>query len=344
LRTIFYSLLLIFVSCNTANKNAINNIERSIYYWKSNFKISAIEKDALQKQTIQTIFMKFFDVEWNEEIQSPAPIALLKITDTTFLQQQKTIVIPTIFITNESLFKLDSSKVAQLANDIFSLTKKMIANNGLQKLNEIQIDCDWTASTKNKYFTLLKVLQSFDKSLLYSVTIRLHQIKFMDKTGVPPVSRGMLMCYNMGNLTSLSTQNSILEIAELKKYIGKLQDYPLPLDVAYPLFDWKVLFIKATFKSIISSLDDRVFTKSVCTINGNRYTILKDTILDGIALQKDDIIRNEKVSYEDIITAASLIKTKFKHNNFRVSLYHLDTLTLKKFTANEMENIYSNMH
>ena len=68
---------------------------------------------------------------------------------------------------------------------------------------------------------------------MLSATIRLHQLKFIGESGIPPVDKGLLMCYNMGDLHRLRISNSILETAELKKYIKQLSVYPLKLDVAF---------------------------------------------------------------------------------------------------------------
>ena len=154
----------------------------------------------------------------------------------------------------------------------------------------------------------------------------------------------MLMCYNMGNLTDIKTRNSILETQELEKYTGSLESYPLPLDIAYPLFEWNVLFRKDKFVGLVNDLPDnllnniRIFSKQ-----GNRFTVLKDTLLEGYALQKNDLLRNEHVSEKDIRNAEEIINGKLIGKNIRVAFYHSDTLILKKYSIYEMENIYDGM-
>ncbi len=344
MRISIFILSLFIYSCNTAAKHAARNVERSFYYWKSIFKLSDAEKQALDTLQIKTLYLKFFDVDWNEETKEPIPVAALQVVDSAYLAAGKLNIVPTVFISNECIYKIDTGQIALLAQKIFTLTQKLVSNNGLQQIKEVQIDCDWTATTKDKYFNLLKTLQVLDKDLTFSVTIRLHQIKYLTKTGVPPVKRGMLMCYNMGNLTNSETDNSILETSELQKYIGNLQHYPLPLDVAFPLFDWKVLFRNGNFKSLINNLQDSLLSKDIFSKNGNRYLVLKDTILDGYEFKKDDLLRNEKPDYRQILKASAMIGEKLANKNLRVSLYHLDTLTLKKYTTNEMENIFDAMH
>ncbi|MEP6712172.1 MAG: hypothetical protein ABJA37_07150 [Ferruginibacter sp.] len=324
-------------SCNHKIKQQ-RTVTRSIYYWKSIFKLSAFEKQKLDSLKINTIYLKLFDVDWDASSASPAPVAQIQIADKEFLQQKN--IIPTVFITNECIYKIDNTQTAEVANKIVKLMDNISAINQFKKVKEIQIDCDWSSGTKDKYFSILKTLKHLDTAILISATIRLHQIKFMAKSGVPPVDKGLLMCYNMGNLKNPATGNSIIETNELKKYISNLTNYPLPLDVAFPLFEWKVLFRKGNYAGLIQNLPDRILSKSFVTIKTNRYSFLKDTLLNGYEFKKGDFLRNEKSSYDEIIAAAKIINNKLPGKNFRVSLFHLDSLTLSKYSNNELENIY----
>jgi hypothetical protein len=343
LRLIIPILYIMLASCNASVKHDTRIVERSFYYWKSVFKLSNFEKQRLDDLHIKTLYIKFFDVGWDDVVKTATPIAQLRINDSAYLHASSINIVPTIFITNECIYKIDTAQTKQLAHKIWVLTKSMIANNGLQNIPEIQIDCDWTASTKDKYFSLLTELQKLEKQIPFSATIRLHQIKYISKTGIPPVKRGMLMCYNMGNLTNKEIENSILDITELKKYIGNLQHYPLPLDVVFPLFDWKVLFRKESFKGLIENLPDSFLREEIFNENKNKFTVIKDTTINGYTFKKDDLIRNEQSAYAAVLRAVVLISEKLSNNQTRVSLYHLDTLTLKKFSAHEMENIYNSM-
>jgi hypothetical protein len=341
LRLLFFILSLFLFACNNAPKQNDRKIERSFYYWKSNFKLSEKEKQSLDTLQIKSLYLKLFDVAWDDVSSSPIPIAQVRISDSAYLRTSALQIIPTIFITNECIFKIDSAQTKKLAEKISTLAKSIIANNGFQNINEIQIDCDWTAATKEKYFAILNELQALDKTVNFSATIRLHQIKYLQKTGVPPVARGMLMCYNMGNLTNIETSNSILETKELQKYIGDLQHYPLSLDVALPLFDWKVLFRNGKFKSLINDMPDGILSTALFKKSGNVFTALQDSIVLGYEIKKNDVLRNEQCKYGDILKAAQIISEKVSNKNLRVSLYHLDTLTLKKYSTHEMENIFN---
>jgi hypothetical protein len=330
-------MMLSFFSCTQNHNN--RKIARCFYYWKSVFNITPAEQQQLNALDVKTLYIKCFDVDWDEAARSPRPVAKLQQGNTQKKDSFK--IIPTIFITNECIQKIDSVQAQQLAIQVYQLLTDIITANSFIA-EELQIDCDWTATSSNNYFLFLKKFKQLT-TLPISATIRLHQVKFFSKTGIPPVDRGLLMCYNMGNLKDPATANSIIDAAEVKKYIGNLAVYPLPLDVALPLFEWKVLFRNNIYNGLVEDLPDSVFSSSFTTIKENRYELLKDTLLLGYALKKGDVIRNEKSNYDAVLDAAAVINKQLKNTTLRVSLFHLDTVLLNKYSHNELEAIYNSL-
>lgn len=323
-------------------ENVRRQVEPSFYYWKSVFNISNFEKQKLDSLKVKTIYLKFFDVDWDEALNKSLPVA--KLQTVTGALPGGTAVIPVVFITNECIQKIDSSQVEKLAENIYSLVLEIKEANDFISIPEIQIDCDWTAGTREKYFRLLNKLKLLTTNCKLSATIRLHQIKFMSKTGIPPVDRGLLMCYNMGNLKNVSAVNSIIDTKELKKYTGNLQNYPLPLDVAFPLFNWKVLFRNQLYAGLLEELPDTALSASWCSKTGNRYLVLKDSVVQGYALRKGDILRDEQSDIKEVLETAAEISKRLKNTPLRVSLYHLDSVILAKYTTHELESIYNRLH
>ncbi len=338
-----------FFSCQT--KKQPRQSEPSFYYWKSVLNLTHFEKQKLDSLKVKTIYLKFFDVDWDESAKKPLPVAKLFVNEASIRSLRapgtnnfRLNVIPVIFITNACIQKMETGQVVLLGGHIAELVFKIISGNSFNSIPEIQFDCDWTSSTKDKYFVLLKHFKKRFTQTPLSATLRLHQIKFLSKTGVPPVDRGLLMCYNMGNLKDPATKNSILETAELKKYTGNLSTYPLPLDVAFPLFDWKVLYRNNFYTGLIQGLSDNAFSNSFFRKTGNRYQVLKDTLLQGYDLRKGDMIREEQSGYKEVMAAANEIGKHLKNTPLRVSLYHLDSVILSKYTTHELENIYNSLH
>ena len=312
--------------------------------------LSDTEKEALETLQIKRLYIKFFDVVWDKAGQRPMPVAKIRFTDSiaAWLINRQTSIIPTVFITNECMQSIDNSNIAELANRMQELLAEMVNSQSMaMAIHEIQIDCDWTATSKDHYFSLLTQLQQlpFFQQKQLSATIRLYQCKYRQRTGVPPVNRGLLMCYNMGNLKNPATRNSILEAAELEKYIGNLQEYPLPLDVALPLFDWKVLYRDRSWKGLLQNLPDSLLQQNgIAQKTNNTYTLLQDTILNGYPLKKGDYIRQEDANFEEIMQTTRLLRSKLVTPKFAVVLFHLDSLTLHKYSPHELEKIFDSLH
>lgn len=287
---------------------------------------------------------------WDAGHQRPLPVAKVRFTDSTaaWLLQHGIAIIPTVFITNECMLSIDSNHIPELAGRIHELLSSIAGNlTHTAFIPEIQMDCDWTATSRDKYFSLLGQLQPlpFFRQKTLSATIRLYQCKYRYRTGVPPVNRGLLMCYNMGNLKNQQTHNSILEAAELEKYIGNLSDYPLPLDIALPLFDWKVLYRNQAYTGLIQGLPDSLLNHDGISrkTSSNTFTMLQDTILNGYSLKKGDHIRQEDATFDELMRATRLLRSKLVTPSINVALYHLDSLTLHKYSSHELEEVFNSL-
>jgi hypothetical protein len=320
------------------NKKEAVTVQRSFYYWKTAFHLSPKEKETLRQLSIRQLYVKFFDVEWNGEKSAPQPAAK------SIFQQappDSLNITPVVFITQESLQKASPQQLESLAVNIANLLSSIATNNKLPLSNEVQIDCDWTAKTKEAYFFLLDALkkQAFFQDKTLSVTIRLHQVKFRSQNGIPPADRGLLMCYNMGNLRHQQTKNSIIEEAELKKYIRDLDSYSLPLDIALPIFDWYVLFEGDRYKGLV-----RDFSPPAALANKERIEFTKDTTINGYSFKKGQWLRHEKSEAAVVKKCAELLADKLKPEKRSVILYHLDRNTITNYTLHELEDIYHSLH
>lgn len=327
--------LLLFCSCNNGEER---KVQRSFYYWKTVFNLTAKEQQTLKELNVQKLYVKFFDVDWNEESHAAQPVA-----KSIFSQKPPygIAIIPVVFITQEPFQYLDKAGIDSLAKNTAALLASIAANDSLQLSNEVQLDCDWTQTTRNKYFYLLNKLkeQPFFQKKIISATIRLHQVKFVSQVGIPPVNKGLLMCYNMGNLRHPQTKNSIIDESELKKYINNLQDYNLPLDVALPLFDWWVLFDGAQYKGLV-----RDFNPADAWKDKRQVKFERDTVINGTAFKAGQWLRHEGSDAAIVKKCAELVSAKLKQKELTVILYHLHETNLTKYSAHEMENFYNSFH
>ena len=173
----------------------------SFYHWKSEFSPSKHDLNLIQACEVNQLYLHVFDVDRTPGTQVPIPKAKLSFSSNF---PPGIAVIPTVFITQRTFEDAANLNIAELAKNIVELSRQITT---AQKLvwKGFQIDCDWTAGSKRTYFTFLEALKKeLGNEIPLSVTIRLHQIKYPEKTGVPPCDRGVLMYYNMGDEMSES--------------------------------------------------------------------------------------------------------------------------------------------
>ena len=288
MRKIFFiAIIVILVSCQTKksdNKNAF-------YYWKTSFSFDSYDDSIAKSLNVNTFYIRYLDVDWSEAYGWAVPKATLTISnyDDYIIPEN---IIPCVFITNQVFVNITKDRLNELADKISKLIeskniefardyayksnnddeswndlpieeqqqKQNLANiteqnKWLDNIKEIQIDCDWTLSTKDKYFEFLKLIKKKIGKRNLSATLRLWQFKNIKIAGVPPVNRCMLMCYSLSSPKEYNTPNSIFTIDEFKKYLSN-ETYPLALDYALPVYNWGILFRNKQFKGIIGEIDE----------------------------------------------------------------------------------------
>ena len=152
----FIQQISIFILLALFTQNCKESIPKQItpafYFWKSNFKLTEIEKNTLQSTHIQKLYIKFFDVSWDSQQQHPKFIAPIRFSENP---PDSCRIVPTVFITNETLVNLQKAEIEPMAKAIFEKIQSLFPQKKSQ-LAEIQIDCDWTKGTRDTYFNFLK--------------------------------------------------------------------------------------------------------------------------------------------------------------------------------------------
>ncbi|WP_323669170.1 hypothetical protein [Aliarcobacter butzleri] len=268
---ILISIILVFaLIVFSYNKTQKKDIQISFYSWENSFEEQNIN---------EKLYIKVLDVNFSTKLE------LLK----TNIKDAPKNFIPVIYITNETMKNVDYSLVS----------KAILETLKNYKFDEIQIDCDWSLSTRSNYFNLLEDLkEKLNKTI--SATIRLHQIKYYAKTGIPPVDYGVLMYYNMSNIGDFNTKNSILDNEIAKKYHYNFDVYPLKLKLALPLYSQAIQFREEKAISLFEGVEEKDFNNDFEELENNRYKVLNSHYFKGRYIYKDDIFRLENSNKQDI--------------------------------------------
>lgn len=341
MKRLFLCIILLFFTLNLTACRGLKprTVERCFYYWKSSFSLTGGQLKTLHSLDISRMYVKFFDVIWEGE---PIPDAAVRFQTRPprFLD-----IVPTVFITNETLKNLPAGRVNYLAEKIYAKILRMAGNNLLNPILEVQVDCDWNGTTRDKYFRLLKEIRSRlkGKKIALSATIRLHQIKYRNQTGAPPVDRGMVMAYNIEPVQELQTKNSIFNPALIEDYTRNIDKYPLPLDVALPIFSWGVIFQDDRFIGLVNNLNrEDLCRKTIFHVRGNSwYDVVKDTVVRGIRLYRGDSVRLETSDPREVLTVAEFLRKKIPGNLIHIAAYHFDDLSLRRTGHAEIQKFFT---
>lgn len=296
----------------------------AFYYWKQTFHLNQSQKKLLTACQTKRLYVKFFDVVLNENNQV-APVSKID-----FKQTPDTEIVPCVFIQN-AVF-VGGRDVDVLAKKMTDLIAKIAHKNKLT-CKELQIDCDWSEGSRENYFRFLQLVQKLAPDLTICCTVRLHQVKYQAKSGIPPVKKGLLMCYNMDDIDEFSTENSIVSEKVLKEYLNKNSSYPLSLDIALPVYQWGLVFRLGKLSLIANDINKADLKRQqVQKIEGNIYRVTKNCFLKGNYLCRGDLIRLEESTTSELIKISqALSKTKLSFQ--QVIFYHLSQDNINQYDA-----------
>ncbi|MDN5053746.1 hypothetical protein [Aliarcobacter butzleri] len=298
-------ILILLITLSFFSKTIKNeNSTISFYSWENSFDI---------KDTNEKLYIKVLDIAFSTKLE---PIKTnLKTIPKDF--------VPVIYITNETMKNVDYSLIN---NEILLILKDL-------NFDEVQIDCDWSDSSQSNYFNLLSDLkEKLNKKI--SATIRLHQIKYYMRTGVPPIDYGVLMYYNMSSIGDFDTKNSILDNEIAKKYHYNFDTYPLKLKLALPLYSQAIQFRQNKALSIFEGVEKKDFDSNFQEISQNKFKVLNSFYFKGRYVYKNDIFRFEDVNEKELKIALDDFKNLTK-NRFNEIIFY----TYKYKNKFDLENL-----
>lgn len=334
----------------------------AFYYWKTGFDMDSTQWAQIDRFAAgQPLFLRLFDVDYSAGFGGAIPVG--EVSEASGFDGRP--VVPVVFITNRVFTQLNPAEVDSLAGKIAKKIGSHLNDLAQQawwlamahanasrrsrleasrdsfftawqhdNIPEIQLDCDWTASTRESYFRLLRAFkkQPLARGRVLSCTIRLHQYRDRATTGVPPVERGLLMCYNMASPGDTATRNAIFDLKIAETYLKNTKKYPLPLDVALPVFSWGAWFRDGEFRGLLSAWNSDTLGNAGCftSLTQAHYQLRRDTVWGNNYLREGDIIRLDAPAEPELRAAPALLKHLLRHGG-RVLIFDWDTKKIKQY-------------
>jgi hypothetical protein len=337
----FFFLFWIFsllISCR--NNVPIKSKQVGFYYWQTTLNLTAEKIDYLNQTNSKRLYVRLFDIDTSKDAFGNIEVSPVSIVRNESVWPDSIELVPVVYFTRQAIKSCGNLDTFSLK--IEKLVGQLMLVNGW-KFNEIQWDYDWTPSTKQTYFDLLVKLKQRNlfQTKIFSSTIRLHQVKHRSQSGIPPVDKGLMMCYNMGNLKSYGISNSILDMDLIEEYLSTMETYPLKLDVAFPLFHWGIQFRNKKFVAILNDISSNemqnisTFTKE----KPNLYKAKKTNLLNGFLISENDEIRIEEIALNDLKKAVSFVSDHNNNDTLNFLFFHLNETILKKYQPHDIQEI-----
>jgi hypothetical protein len=342
---------------------------RAFYYWKTQWRMSPEIDRNLAQNHIDRLYMRFFDVEWDEAVHAPQPVAPLRFESATPAGVE---VVPVVYIVNAVFLKIEYTEVAALADHVWMKVSRMAGDQGIA-FQQLQLDCDWSESSRRNYFHFVDLLNRKLKAQhkIVSTTLRLHQIKYPERTGIPPVSLGMLMFYNFGRIQADSARSSIFNPEDAARYSSYIAGYPLKLDLVLPAFSWSVHSREGRVLGLLENLSESEIAafrvggpadceeaakrctelnrtvgptlnnKGFSKLSANRYSATRSVFFRGRYFMIGDLLVLETTTPDVTRQAAVLAKRGAGWNKAygTVALFDLDDKHLKDYSGADIESI-----
>jgi hypothetical protein len=334
--------LLLLTACHPQPKP----LERTFFAWETKLDLTAQQRGLMDSLSCKRLYVKVLDVGKNATNGAIEPYSITEWPADTSLLSGLTIC-PAVFLTNEVFQNLPPEKTEWLAEKVSAHCKARISGAASP---EVLLDCDWTASTRQPFFEFLaKMREKLPPQVRLSATIRLHQYKFPDNTGVPPVERGMLMFYNTGDVDEESGKNNIFHPEDARKYVlGAPKRYPLPMDLAMPLFSWAAVYREGELWKIVPGplpLDEmrrsgKYFEHPVPDdFAAQLWEPKEGTFLGGHYLRPGDRLRVSGTPPGLLFKAAELARSLALADDATVAFFHLGTARQGQYPATLLDSV-----
>lgn len=325
--------LILYAGCGPRQPNW--KFRPSFYYWKSTMDLSSDDLAGFSNWGVKRLYIHFFDVAWDAGRHAALPLKSIRFSQDCRFPAE---VVPVVFITGEALEKTPGPQRSDLARQIVGRVIAISRAMTRMPIPELQLDCDWTPINRKAYFDLLGLVRAQLKKAVpearLTCTIRLHQVKFVRTTGVPPVDGGVLMVYHTTSPTQLGTQDTILDVDTAESYLDRLADYPLPLDVALPMFTWVVQFNRSHQPiNILTDVGEQDLAQNAAfKAKGKRiYRAVSSSFLGSQRIMEGDTLKVDGPSMEDARRMVRFIKPRLKEAGGHLILYHYDEANLRRF-------------
>ena len=149
------------------------------------------------------------------------------------------------------------------------------------------------------------------------------------------------MYYATTNPLEFNDNNSILDNKLAENYCKNIEQYPIPLDVALPIYSWAILENQVGEKRLLNGIRNEKLkdTSLYKSSKPNFYLVKKDHYLDGNYIYEDYTIKIEEISKAQLQQSATFLKNKIKNKELNTIFFQLDSSNLIHYSIDLFKTI-----
>ena len=121
--------------------------QNAVYYWRTELRLDSTERAFVNRHRVRRVYCRYFDVVMSDSV--PMPNATITFTDSLPGDIE---IVPTVYITEDCMHRRHKGLAGKLVKRIIQMNE----TNDIKGVREIQIDCDYTARSRQVYYDFLK--------------------------------------------------------------------------------------------------------------------------------------------------------------------------------------------
>jgi hypothetical protein len=140
------------------------------------------------------------------------------------------------------------------------------------------------------------------------------------------------MYYNMGKIAPDSL-NSIYDRNIANRYLSSLKNYPLPINIALPIYSWGIHIRDGKIIGLRNKIDINNLknNSSFVLTKDNWFTIARSNFKDGTYYKENDLLKIETITSADLLEMANDLEENTVQNPKEIIFYDLDEFNIKNY-------------
>ena len=125
-----------------------------------------------------------------------------------------------------------------------------------------------------------------------------------------------------------------------------IKSYPLPLDVALPLFSWGLQMRNGKVIDLLNKINFTQFENdsNFTILTSNRYQAKHACFKAGYYFQQGDEVKGEHVPAEDLLDITTQINQHTNHRIGKLIFYDLDSTNLIQYEKDIFQKVRNNLN